>query len=143
MKALKSLTASVVLAMGLTSGCAVLDMERNSGDDVHAENAMEIPIDSLVMDHVSCTNGDKTDWKFFQTGQGGRMNITFAFDETNANGTICVYTNQNKELSCTEFTHRDTERKVIDLDADPDSFYLLKIYCQSFESVYSIEVTHQ
>ena len=143
MKRKCSLAAGLAMVMWLAGGCAVLDLERESGDDQHAENAMEIPLNSLVMDHVSCTNGDKTDWKFFQTGQGGMMNITFSFDETNAGGTICIYTKQNKELSCEEFSYHDTERKVFPLDAEPNSFYFLKIYCTSFESVYSIEVTHQ
>ncbi len=143
MKKLVSLAAGMAMCMGVVSGCAVLDLERSSGDDQHTDGAMEVPLNSLVMDHVSCTNGDKTDWKYFQTAQGGMMNITFSFDETNAGGTICVYTKQNKELMCEEFTHRDTERKVVPLDAEPNSFYFLKIFCSSFESVYTIEVTHQ
>ena len=74
----------------ICAACETLGPETNSGDDKDRLGAIEIKINDLVLDHVTCIDGDKTDWKYFTVPGEGRIAVTFAFDEPAASGTVVI-----------------------------------------------------
>ena len=120
------------------TGCEKLGPETNSGDDKDRLGAMEVELDDLVLDYVSCLDGDKTDWKYFSVPEEGTVKVTFAFDEPSAGGTVVI----RKATGIEMFTRRFTpgSRNTQEFHALP-GHYFLEIYCEAFESEYTLEVT--
>lgn len=129
-----------VALIGLTSllsACA-LGPESNSGDDKDRLGAIEIKINDLVLDHVSCLDGDKTDWKFFTVPYETRIAVTFAFDQPSASGKIVIRKATGEEMYRLAFI--PGSRMVQEFIAVPGHYYL-EIFCEAFESEYTIEVS--
>ena len=123
----------------LTSvGCEKLGPETNSGTDKDRLGAMEINIDDLVLDFVTCLDGDKTDWKYFTVPAETRIAVTFAFDEPEAMGTVVIRKATGEEMHRIRFT--PGSRNIQEFDAIPGHYYL-EIFCEAYQSEYTIEVS--
>ncbi|MBO4349633.1 MAG: hypothetical protein J6A01_01645 [Proteobacteria bacterium] len=120
------------------AGCEKLGPEQNSGTDKDRLGAIEINLDDLVLDFVTCLDGDKTDWKYFTVPGETDVKVTFAFDEPTAGGTIIIRKATGEEM----FTKRFVAgaRNTQEFHALPGHYYL-EIYCEAFESEYTLEVT--
>lgn len=121
----------------LLSACA-LGPESNSGDDKDRLGAIEIKINDLVLDHVTCLDGDKTDWKFFTVPYETRVAVTFAFDQPSASGKVVIRKATGEEMYRLAFV--PGSRMVQDFTAVPGHYYL-ELFCEAFESEYTVEVS--
>lgn len=140
MKLLKR-TAAVLFAfsgMLFWTGCDSLGPESASGTDKDRLGAIEIKINDLVLDYVTCLDGDKTDWKYFTVPGAGRVAVTFAFDEPTAGGTIVLRKATGEEMHRMKF--KPGSRNIQEFDAIPGHYYL-EIFCESFKSEYTVEVS--
>ena len=122
----------------ICAACETLGPETNSGDDKDRLGAIEIKINDLVLDHVTCIDGDKTDWKYFTVPGEGRIAVTFAFDEPAAGGTVVIRTATGEEMHRLRF--KPGSRNIQEFDAIPGHYYL-EIFCEAFQSEYTIEVS--
>lgn len=140
MKWFKTLAASmgVLAVLSVGAGCETLGPEKNSGTDQDRLGAIEIKINDLVLDHVSCVDGDKTDWKFFTVPGEGRIAVTFAFDEPQALGTVVIRKPTGEEMYRLPF--KPGARNIQEFDAIPGHYYL-EIFCEAFQSEYTLEVS--
>ncbi|MBQ9396291.1 MAG: hypothetical protein IJU23_12370 [Proteobacteria bacterium] len=120
------------------SGCGKMGPESKSGDDRDRLGAMEIKLDDLVLDFVTCIDGDKTDWKYFSVPAETRIAVTFAFDQPQAMGTVVIVKPTGEEMYKLPF--RPGARNIQEFDA-VNGHYYLKIYCDAYESEYTIEVS--
>ena len=121
----------------IVSGCA-LGPDRNSGPDRDRLGAIEIKINDLVLDHVSCIDGDKTDWKYFTVPSDTKIKLTFAFDEPQAGGTVVLRKATGEEMYRL-FALPNSRREQV-FDAVPGHYYL-EIFCEAFHSEFTIEVS--
>ncbi|MBQ9817356.1 MAG: hypothetical protein IJM59_07835 [Proteobacteria bacterium] len=137
MRRIWSLAAALAfLAVGV--GCETLGPEKNSGTDQDRLGAIEIKINDLILDYVTCLDGDKTDWKYFTVPAETRVAVTFAFDEPSAGGTIVIRKATGEEMYRLKFV--PGSRMVQEFDALPGHYYL-EIFCEAFQSEYTIEVS--
>ncbi len=119
------------------AGCK-LGPEQNSGTDQDRIGAIEFHINDLVLDHVSCIDGDKTDWKYFSVPEDSRVTVTFAFDEPQAGGTIVIRESTGIEMHRIRFVAGS--RMSQEFHALPGMYYV-EIFCEAYQSEYTIEVT--
>ena len=128
---------TVLMFLAGSTGCA-LGPEANSGTDQDRLGAIEVKINDLVRDHVSCIDGDKTDWKYFTVPAETPVSVTFAFDEPSAGGTIVIRQATGVETHRLQF--KPGSRMVQTFHAVP-GHYFLEIFCEAFQSEYTIEVS--
>lgn len=121
-----------------STACEKLGPETNSGTDKDRLGAMEIKINDLVLDFVTCLDGDKTDWKYFTVPAETRVAVTFAFDEPEAMGTVVIRKPTGEELHRLRF--KPGSRNIQEFDAIPGHYYL-EIFCEAYQSEYTIEVS--
>ena len=120
------------------TGCESLGPESNSGDDRDRLGAVEVKINDLVLDYVSCIDGDKTDWKFFTVPAEARVAVTFAFDEPSAGGTMNIRKPTGELMYEVRFV--PGSRMTQEFDAVPGHYYL-EFFCEAFKSEYTLEVS--
>lgn len=130
------MTALAFLAIG--SSCGNLSPETNSGTDQDRLGAIEVKINDLVLDHVSCMEGDKTDWKYFTVPGETTVAVTFAFDEPAAMGTVVIRQATGVEIHRLRF--QPGSRNMQTFHAVP-GHYFLEIFCEAYQSEYTIEVS--
>lgn len=130
--------ALISLASLLSFNACALGPESNSGDDKDRLGAIEFKINDLVLDHVSCLDGDKTDWKYFTVPYETRVAVTFAFDQAAANGKVIIRKATGEEMYRLAFV--PGSRMTQEFMAVPGHYYL-EIFCESFESEYTVEVS--
>ena len=128
----------VMWVLVLYASCETLGPESNSGEDYSRNHPIKLELNTLYMDFVSCVGGDKTDWKYFNPPGRTRIKVSFAFDEPSAGGTVVVREPAIKEVTRARFV--PGARTVIEFDAI-EEYYYLEVFCESFESEYSIEVS--
>ncbi len=126
-----------LFVMTLT-GCEKLGPETNSGTDQDRLGAMEIRLNDLVLDFVTCLDGDKTDWKYFTVPADTRIAVTFAFDEPEAMGTVVIRKPTGEEMYRLRFKPGSRNTQVF--DAVPGHYYL-EIFCEAYQSEYTLEVS--
>jgi len=138
----KTMSMGVLLGAALVLmsvfGCDVMAPEANSGVDKDRLGAVAIELDALVLDHVNCLEGDKTDWKYFNVDEEMDVAVTFAFDEPNAGGTVVLRRATGEEINRMKF--RPGKRMQYVFKAIPGHYYL-EIFCEAYESEYTIEVS--
>ena len=136
---MKRLGLGLILAASLlgTMGCS-LGPESNSEADKDRLGAIEIKLNDLVLDHVSCIDGDKTDWKYFTVPSDAKIAVTFAFDEPTAGGHVKIRKPTGEEMYDLRFKPGSRNSQVF--DAVP-GHYFLEISCEAYQSEYTIEVT--
>ena len=122
----------------MIAACETLGPDTNSTKDSDRIGAREIHINDLVLDHVSCIDGDKTDWKFFTVEEMTKIAVTFAFDEPTAGGTVVIHEPTGREIHRLRF--KPGSRMTQEFDAMP-GYYYLQIFCEAFQSEYTIEVS--
>ena len=131
-----------LLGLGLClfglAGCEALGPDTNSGDDRDLMGAIEFKINQLVLDYVSCVDGDKTDWKYFTVPEETRIAVTFAFDEPSAGGTLVIRNAMGDKMYELRFV--PGSRMTQEFDAVP-GYYYLEFYCEAFKSEYTVEVS--
>ena len=127
---------ALLLLLGV-SGCSI-GGESNSDTDRDRLGAIKININDLILDHVSCIDGDKTDWKYFTVDAETRVAVTFAFDEPTAGGTVVIREATGIEKYRLRFV--PGSRMVQEFDALP-GYYYLEIFCEAFQSEYTLEVS--
>lgn len=131
-----------VLGIGLClmcmAGCEALGPESNSGDDKDRLGAIEIKINDLVLDYLSCVDGDKTDWKYFTVPYETRIAVTFAFDDPTSGGTLVIRKPTGEKMFEVPFVKGP--RITQEFDAVPGHYYL-EFFCESFKSEYTVEVS--
>ena len=130
--------AGVLAALLLGAGCETLGPETNSSTDKDRLGAIEIKINDLVLDYVSCLDGDKTDWKYFTVPGEGKIAVTFAFDEPAAGGTVVIRKPTGEEMYRLPF--KPGSRNIQIFDAIPGHYYL-EIFCEAYKSEYTVEVS--
>ncbi len=123
--------------LALTQGCS-LGPESKSSTDQDRIGAIEININDLVLDHVTCIDGDKTDWKYFSVPSEAEVAVAFAFDEPTAGGRIIIRKATGEEMYDLRF--QPGARNIQEFRAMPGHYYL-EISCDSFQSEYTIEVS--
>ncbi len=123
-------------ALGMM-GCSMTP-ESNSGPDQDRLGAIEIKLNDLVLDFVSCIDGDKTDWKFFTVPAAAKVQVAFAFDEAAAGGHIIIRKATGEELHDLRFKPGSRNIQVFDA---VQSHYFLEISCEAYMSEYTVEVT--
>ena len=136
---MKRLGLGLILAASLlgTTGCS-LGPESNSEADKDRLGAIEIHLNDLVLDHVSCIDGDKTDWKFFTVPSEAKIAVTFAFDEPTAGGRVIIRKPTGEEMYNLQFKPGSRNAQVF--EAVP-GHYFLEISCEAFQSEYTVEVS--
>ena len=135
---MKKLGISLAMAASMLLGACSIGPESNSGTDQDRLGAIEIKINDLVLDHVSCIDGDKTDWKYFTVPGEALINVTFAFDEPTAGGKVVIRKSTGEEMYSLRF--KPGSRNIQEFRAMPGHYYL-EISCEAFESEYTIEVS--
>ena len=123
----------------LATGCS-LSPEANSTEDKDRLGAVEFKVNDLVLDFVSCLEGDKTDWKYFNVPYESDMVLAFAFDEPTAGGKIVMYKATGEEFYTRRFS--PGARNIQEFHALPGHYYL-EITCETFESEYTLEITYK
>ena len=122
----------------LMAGCDKFNPEANSGDDRDRLGAIEIKVNDLVLDYVTCLEGDKTDWKYFIVDTAGVYDVTFAFDYPEALGTVVIRKATGEEVKRQQFV--PGARMKVSFDALP-GHYFLEIFCEAYHSEYTLQVT--
>ena len=122
----------------LTAACETMGPNSDSGPDFERPGAIKVELDQLVLDRVSCIDGDKTDWKFFSVPSATKVAVTFAFDEPSAGGTLAVHQPDGELMKTLKFV--PGSRMTYEFDAN-EGFYYLEFYCESYKSEYTLEVT--
>ncbi|MBR4986806.1 MAG: hypothetical protein IKY83_13825 [Proteobacteria bacterium] len=137
MKQIWGIVAVLSLLM-LVSGCGKFGPDANSGTDGDRLGAIAINIDDLVLDYVSCMDGDKTDWKYFVVPAETPIDVTFAFDNPEALGTVVIRKATGEEINRQRFVAGS--RMKMTFNALP-GHYFLEIFCEAYHSEYTLEVS--
>lgn len=130
--------AALLSLFMLMTGCDKFSPEANSGDDRDRLGAIAINIDDLVLDYVTCLEGDKTDWKYFVVPAAAEMDVTFAFDNPEALGTVVIRKATGEEIKRQQFV--PGSRMKMSFDALP-GHYFLEIFCEAYHSEYTLQVS--
>ncbi|MBQ8037879.1 MAG: hypothetical protein IJ268_12885 [Proteobacteria bacterium] len=137
MRQIWGIAALISLFMFVT-GCEKLGAESNSSDDRDRLGAIAINLDDLVLDYVSCIDGDKTDWKYFTVPAETPIDVTFAFDNPEALGTVVIRKATGEEVTRQRFV--PGSRMKMTFNALP-GHYFLEIFCEAYHSEYTLEVS--
>ena len=121
------------------NACNAMGPETNSGLDKDRLGAISIDFNALILDHVTCIDGDKTDWKYFNISEEMDVAITFAFDQPTAGGIVVLRKATGEEIVKLKFVPGKRMQHIF--RAIPGHYYL-EIYCEAFESEYTIEVSN-
>ena len=130
--------AGVLAALLLGAGCETLGPETNSSTDKDRLGAIEIKINDLVLDYVSCLDGDKTDWEYSAVPGEGLLAAASAFGEPAAGGTVVIRKPTGEEMYRLPF--KPGSRNIQIFDAIPGHYYL-EIFCEAYKSEYTVEVS--
>lgn len=128
----------VAAALLVYPACETLGPESNSGPDGSRLGATSIELNTLYMDYLSCVEGDSTDWKYFSTPGRSLIAVSFAFDAPEAGGTVVIRTPDVEEIARARFV--PGARTTIQFDAVRE-FYYVQVFCEGYESEYSLEVS--
>ena len=119
-------------------GC---DPEANSGADAQRGGATAIELESPVVDDISASDGDKTDWKSFELESAGAITVTFGADDPEAEIRLGVY---DKFAQALATAVRDKDSPTLELVAKPPEpgLYFRMIQAESGETTtYTVEIT--
>jgi len=136
------MAAVVGLMLVVAVGCDVeVHPERNS-DDSYRTNAMEMPLNRVILDNVTSFGGDQTDWKFFIVPADGIIKILFNFDNEEAAPTVFLIDEVGRVLSSLEKPEASGPvLRQMSFQAEPANYYL-HIQATDGQTDYSVEVVH-
>ena len=122
----------------LVLGCNVVkNPDENSTPDKRRNGAMEFHIGLTTSDSLNYEAGDKTDWKYFSVSSEGIIDITFAFENRKARGTVNV--RDARGLLITAMEDQESPLMKQQFHAEP-GYYYLEIWCMREKTQYTVEV---
>jgi len=121
----------------VVSGCT-LGSGGPAGTGKDRLSAIEVKINDLVLDYVSCMDGDGMRWKYFTVPSETKVKLTFAFDEPQAGGTVVLRKATGEEMYRLAALPNSRREQVFDAVS---GHYYLEIFCQAFHSEFTIEVS--
>ncbi|MBH23576.1 MAG: hypothetical protein CMH57_03735 [Myxococcales bacterium] len=115
--------------------------ERNS-EDSYRTNAMEMPLNRVIIDNVSAFGGDQTDWKFFTVPTEGIVKVIFNFDNEAAEPEVFLIDSVGRIVSALDKPEASGPvLRQLSFEAIPANYYL-QIVANNGETDYSVEVVH-
>ncbi len=124
----------------LGASCSVEDdPERQSTEDKARTGAIEVPLDRVVIDHVTYWDGDRTDWKYFTVPADGVARVIVYFDNEDARPNVTVTNEVGQIMSRLEDSEAGFLRQL-SFQAAPGNYYV-HLWAEEGATDYSLEVT--
>lgn len=134
-----ALLLGAVFALAAAACSVEPDPNRESGRDHTRTQAIEMPVNRVVIDHCDQVNGDRDDWKYFTVNSPGIVKVVVNFDYTEAEAQVEVVNAVGQVLSNLELPDSTDILRQLSFQVQPGNYYL-HIYCQTLETDYSVEV---
>ena len=135
--------AVIIGAVALASvGCDVEQHPERNSDDSYRTNAMEIPLNRVIIDNVTSFGGDQTDWKYFTVPSDGIIKLLFNFDNEDSQPEVYLVDDVGRVLSALDKPESSGPvLRQMSFEAKPTNYYL-HILVQEGETDYSVEIIH-
>ncbi len=133
------LALGVCLALALAACSVEPDPNRQSGGDQSRTQAIEMPVNRVIIDHCDQVNGDRDDWKYITVNSPGIAKVTVNFDYIEAEAQVEVINSVGQVLSNLELPESTDILRQLSFEVQPGNYYL-HIYCQTLETDYSVEI---
>jgi hypothetical protein len=112
---------------------------RQSGGDHNRTQAIEMPVNRVIIDHCDQVNGDRDDWKYFTVTSPGIVKVVVNFDYVEAEAQVEVINSVGQVLSNLELPESTDILRQLSFQVKPGNYYL-HFYCQTLNTDYSVEV---
>lgn len=127
-----------VAALG--GGCSLqVDPERNS-EDSYRTNAMEMPLNRVIIDNLTSYGGDQTDWKIFTVPAEGLVKVTIKFDNEESIPKVKLINDVGRPIA-ELLPPKNGSIRQFTFEAKPNFYYLYMTVVDG-STDYSLEVTH-
>ncbi|MEO1270325.1 MAG: hypothetical protein AAFX99_19725 [Myxococcota bacterium] len=135
--------AVLMVVMGFIAGaCDVQGPPERNSDDSYRTNAMEMPLNRVIIDNVSAFGGDQTDWKYFTVPTDGIVKVVFNFDDESAEPEVYLIDQVGQIVSALDKPEASGPvLRQLSFEAKPANYYL-RIVALNGETDYSVEVIH-
>ena len=112
----------------------------NSGDDGERGLAKPLPLNEPVNDNVNYTEGDMTDWKYFQIPAPGTVEVTLGCDYT---GAACAANVREEDGVVVHAIESQGQPVVTERFDVTRGNYYLEIYVPAAYTDYTIQVNYE